>query len=124
MITFDDFIYSDTAKAKKIDNKPLEISIVNNIHKTLQFLNNLDWNEKIKINSGYRCLELNRLVGGVNTSHHLTGLAADITSNNIAGLLEVLKDRITELDQLIYYKKRNFIHISIHPRNRKQYIEK
>lgn len=42
MITFDDFIYSDTAKAKKIDNKPLEISIVNNIHKTLQFLNNLD----------------------------------------------------------------------------------
>lgn len=42
MITFDDFIYNDTAKAKKINNKPLDINIVNNIHKTLQFLNSLD----------------------------------------------------------------------------------
>jgi len=42
MITFDDFIYSNTAQKKKINNKPSDISIINNIHKTLHFLNDLD----------------------------------------------------------------------------------
>lgn len=31
----------------------------------------------IKVNSGYRCSEVNRLVGGVPTSQHLFGQAAD-----------------------------------------------
>lgn len=124
ILTFNDFITSSTAKAKKIDNTPTDIAIINNIHKTLQFLNNLDWSEDISINSGYRCKELNKAVGGVETSHHLTGFAADITSSNLTGLLALLKGKINEIDQLIYYKKRNFIHISIHPRNRKQYLVK
>lgn len=42
ILTFNDFITSSTAKAKKIDNTPTDIAIINNIHKTLQFLNNLD----------------------------------------------------------------------------------
>jgi hypothetical protein len=42
-VYFFEYLNSDnSAKAKKIDNKPLEISIVNSIHRTLQFLNNLD----------------------------------------------------------------------------------
>jgi hypothetical protein len=35
----------------------------------------------IKINSAYRCLELNRLIGSSDGSQHVQGLAADISSS-------------------------------------------
>ena len=34
----------------------------------------------IIISSGFRCKELNKLVGGVSNSYHLLGLAADIVA--------------------------------------------
>ena len=34
--------------------------------------------EAIYVNSGYRCAELNKAVGGVDGSFHLEGCAADI----------------------------------------------
>lgn len=34
--------------------------------------------QPIRINSAYRCKQVNLGVGGVSTSHHLLGLAADI----------------------------------------------
>ena len=37
----------------------------------------------IRIHSGYRCFELNRLVGGSPNSNHLFGLAADFHSTKI-----------------------------------------
>lgn len=123
MITFEDFIKSDTAKRRKIDNRPTDPVIIHNINSTISFLNSLNW-KNIVITSGYRCKELNKAVGGVDSSHHLLGYAADITSGNIQGLLSELKERINEIDQLIYYPKRNFIHVSIHPNNRKQYFSK
>jgi uncharacterized protein YcbK (DUF882 family) len=45
--------------------------------------------EPIIINSGYRSPEVNRAVGGVATSNHLTGCAVDI--------------HVTGLEQLIHY---------------------
>lgn len=45
----------------------------------LQILRNY-LNVPIRINSGYRTKEHNEKVGGVPTSHHLTGDAADICS--------------------------------------------
>lgn len=123
MITFDKFIYSDTAKKYKIDNKPTDKKIIDNINKSIKFLNSLDIKDLL-ITSGYRCPELNKKVGGVSISHHLQGWAADVTSSDIKNLLNVLKERLDEIDQLIYYPKRNFIHVSIHPSNRKQYFTK
>ena len=38
------------------------------------------WGKPIIVSSGYRCKELNALVGGVKNSHHLLGCAADITA--------------------------------------------
>lgn len=122
MKKFSDFIWSDTAKRLKIDNNPTDPVIIQNINKTLQFINELEID--FRITSGYRCPELNKAVGGVDSSHHLWGYAADITSDNIQGLLSELKERINEIDQLIYYPKRNFIHVSIHSNNRKKYFEK
>lgn len=78
MIKFSDFIASRTAKAKKINNTPTDKTIIENINKTIVFLNSLDL--EISINSAYRCKLLNDAVGGTATSHHLSGYAADITS--------------------------------------------
>lgn len=75
-----EFIKSSTAEAHGIDNTP-SLEVVSN----LQFLCReileplREWiNEPILINSGYRCPKLNKLVGGVSNSQHLTGEAADI----------------------------------------------
>ncbi|WP_081624364.1 D-Ala-D-Ala carboxypeptidase family metallohydrolase [Proteiniphilum acetatigenes] len=53
----------------KIDNNPTDPVIIQNINKTLQFINELEID--FRITSGYRCPELNKAVGGVDSSHHL-----------------------------------------------------
>ncbi|MBA7524660.1 hypothetical protein ES705_16801 [subsurface metagenome] len=40
-------------------------------------------NRPIYINSGYRCKEENKKVGGVKNSYHTLGMAADIEARNI-----------------------------------------
>lgn len=47
-------------------------------------------NRPISINSGYRCKEVNAGVGGVPSSLHLLGLAADIHFQSEAELKEML----------------------------------
>lgn len=77
---------SDTADRKGINNRiPKELlgNAQNLIDKVLDPLR--EWYGKpIYVNSGYRCPELNRAVGGVPNSFHLTGCAADIDVNDTA----------------------------------------
>ena len=40
------------------------------------------WGKPIHVTSGYRCPELNKAVGGVPTSQHLKGEAADIVAGS------------------------------------------
>lgn len=76
---------------------------------------------KIIINSGYRCKELNKKIGGVSGSQHLTGMAADIVCDDIRSAACFIIQR--NFDQLIVYK--NFLHVSFnHDHNRKQLIFK
>lgn len=42
----------------------------------------LAWQAPIIVTSGYRCPQLNSLVGGVTHSHHMLGCAADITAGS------------------------------------------
>ena len=44
------------------------------------------WGKPMRVNSGYRCEELNRLVGGVASSQHVKGEAADIACENPAAV--------------------------------------
>lgn len=75
---------SPTAKLKGIENTPTEeaagnlTELVDNILDPLREA----WGRPITVNSGYRCQELNRLVGGVETSMHTQGRAADITAGD------------------------------------------
>ena len=85
-----------------------------------------DFNAPIIINSGYRSQEVNKAVGGVPTSQHLKGEAADITAGSRERnkrLFEIIKTM--EFDQVISYDYR-FIHVSytICKENKKQIIHK
>ena len=57
----------------------------------------------IKVNSGFRCKRVNKLVGGVSTSQHIEGKAADIEGINCtnAELFNTIKSNF-KFDQLIW----------------------
>lgn len=79
-----EFIESDTAKKKRIDNTPT-FDVVEHLselcNKILQPLR-IAWGSPLTVTSGYRCPELNKAVGGKGTSAHLVGYAADIQPKN------------------------------------------
>ena len=64
------------------------------------------------VTSGYRCKRLNEAVGGSPNSDHMRGQAADVTCNNVKGLFDLIIALDLPFYQLIYYKGRNFLHIS------------
>jgi uncharacterized protein YcbK (DUF882 family) len=68
---------------------------------------------KIQRNSGYRSSALNTKVGGSVTSDHMKGKSQDITdlNGNTSGLYDWLNNNV-DFDQLIYYKNKNFVHVS------------
>ena len=76
---------SETAARHKINNSP-SAEIIGNLQYGVDMV--LDplrrlYGKPIKINSGYRCGELNNIVGGVPNSWHQYGNAADIHINNV-----------------------------------------
>ena len=76
----EEFTRSPTAKAHGISNDPTPLQMSNMkalCEKVLEPLRNA-FKCPIVIGSGYRCQKLNKLVGGVYNSQHMTGEAADI----------------------------------------------
>ena len=76
----DEFVRSDMAKKKGIDNTPT-FEIVQHLDELVEKV--LDplraaYGQPIKVSSGYRCLALNTAVGGAATSVHMLGYAADL----------------------------------------------
>lgn len=71
--------YSDTAKKHDIDNTPDDESKLH-LEQLMDALDEIreNWGGPITVTSGYRCKELNNLVGGVPTSAHTYGYAADL----------------------------------------------
>lgn len=98
--TLEEFLRSDTATKKKIDNTP-SFEVIENLLDLALFLDGIRkaWGSGIHVNSGYRSLALNAAVGGVQGSCHCYGLAADIRPTNgrmkefEAFLVEYLKDK-------------------------------
>lgn len=81
------------------------------------------WGKPLAINSGYRCPEVNKAVGGVPTSQHTKGEAADVCpfERNVHGDIETVRqlaitarDLGLPFDQMILYP--SFVHFS-HRRN-------
>lgn len=117
-----EFFRSSTAAKNGFKNEPSfdeKAAIVRNINLLVD--NVLDpvrdmVNTPIIITSGYRCPQVNRLVGGVDNSQHMSGCAADfhVQGYNHSMMYEVFLYifNTLEFDQLIYYPSKNIIHVS------------
>lgn len=118
---------SDTAVRKNIDNSPTS-EIINNLKQLVKYV--LDplrekYGKPIRVNGAYRCPELNKAVGGSNTSQHMTGQAADITvgsPDNNKKLFNLIIEMNLPFDQLIDEKNFRWIHVSYSNKHRKQIL--
>lgn len=68
------------------------------------------WGKPLHINSGYRCPELNKEVGGKPTSQHLKGEACDVACDKPAELARLAILLHLPYDQIILYP--TFVHFS------------
>lgn len=113
--SYAEFERSETARNAGITNVITEFRVRDAIRElTLTVLQPLRdaSGAQIVISSGYRCPELNALVGGVPTSQHEKGEAADIMSRLLTPLelARLIVSLELPFDQLILYPA--FVHVS------------
>ena len=113
--SLDEFTFSNTAVRKGIDNTPTEEAVKNLQALCVHVLQPLrdKLGKPITINSGYRCKELNKAIGGSRNSQHIEGKAADIKVEgvNVEELFQFIIRNIPEYDQCIQ-EFGHWIHIS------------
>jgi zinc D-Ala-D-Ala carboxypeptidase len=108
---------SNTADAKGIKNIPNDEQKRNLealINKVLDPLREA-YGKPIIVSSGFRNVELNKEVGGVPTSQHQKGEAADLDVGSVEEnkkLFELIQKLNLPFDQLIDEKKMSWIHVS------------
>jgi len=119
--------YSETAVKHNINNMPDINSLDNMLNLIVYCLQPI--RDKIGkpmiITSGYRCTKVNKLAGGVSTSQHCVGQAADfkIKGMNPAQIVKFVQSGGIEFDQLINeYDK--WVHVSyVKGKNRRQILK-
>lgn len=115
-ISYKEATQSTTALKNNISNIPSEQELVNMklvAEKCFEPLRKW-YGKPIKINSFYRCKELNIKVGGSKTSQHVVGQAIDIDTDSKEENIKLFnwcKDNL-EFDQLINEYDYSWIHIS------------
>ena len=126
--SIDELSRSESAKRHGIDNTPSPAAMSNLAALVYNVLDPLReaWGKPIYVNSGYRSPALNKAVGGVSTSQHLQGQAADITTGNKvdnAKLFQLAIDLKLPFDQIIDEQNFSWVHISYSPRHRRQILK-
>lgn len=109
----DNFSFREMIKtSQKLSNVPSTWREICNIMETASKLQQIRdvFGQPIKVNSGYRTLEVNKAVGGAKASAHMRGLAADITARKKSDnrrLLTVITELAVDLkfDQVIIYTR-------------------
>ena len=131
--TIEELCRSQVAVCLGIDNEPKREGIIANLKRlafhTLEAVRLLNDSKPITITSGYRCKELNRAVGGVATSQHQNGCAADFVvgsaEENRKLFGKIKSSGSVPFDQLILEPKAGWIHISyVEGGNRFQIIDR
>lgn len=125
--TLEELTYSRTAVENGIANEPPPQTKASLQYLAANLLEPLrqSYKQPIAILSGFRTKEVNRLVGGVATSQHVKGEAADCYIPEGPGkLLELLMRSGLVFDQAILYRRRRFLHLSLKQsgKNRMQVI--
>lgn len=121
---------SDTAIRKGIKNVPSKSEEANLIVLVENILDPLReaYGKPIIVTSGYRCEELNRLIGGSKTSQHRSGQAVDIrtiidTPEENKKLYDLIIKLNLPFDQLIDEHNFDWVHVSYSPKHRKQILK-
>ena len=112
--SFNELTKTDTG----LKNVPDDMNILSNLCRLAAFLQTIrnDLHMPIIVNSAYRSPEVNAKVGGVASSYHAKGLAADIKCADMDKLLTVLHSHLMEIDQLGIYFNSNtqlFYHVGL-----------
>lgn len=116
---------SSEARTHRIDNTPppaVKVNLANLINRLLDPIREL-WGAPIIVNSGFRSHTLNKMVGGVSNSQHLTGEAADITAGSPTKnkeLFEMIVSSSLKFDQLIDEDNYRWLHVSFGQTNRNE----
>lgn len=125
--TLAELIHSATAIARHIDNTPLPAHLHNIETYLMPGLENcreIVGNRPMNVHDGYRCPQVNAIVGGTPTSAHPLGFACDFnvpgqspaaSARLIAAAMKAGKIRV---DQLILESGRGTVHVSFDPRAR------
>ena len=128
--TIAEMVHSSTAEKLNIDNNP-PLSVRVHLTETITLLESIrsEWGAycedhnlgtpAIRVSSGYRSPELNKAVGGVKTSAHVVGYAADIVPVNgkqdefEAFMAEVFEKKGYAYDQIIVEKSKTarWVHV-------------
>ena len=107
MINISNFSFNELTKTDTgLNNIPNDMNVLSNLCRLARFLQTIrnELHLPIIINSAYRSPEVNAKVGGVSSSYHVKGLAADIKCTDMDKLLTILHSHLMEIDQLgIYY---------------------
>ncbi len=125
--TIQELTDSTVAKQNGIKNVPNEeqeqnlIALVDNILDPLRRA----YGKPIIVTSGFRCPVLNKMVGGVKTSQHRCGQAADIrskedTKSENKKLFDLIVKLKLPFDQLINEHNYDWVHVSYSNRHRRE----
>lgn len=120
--TYDELVYSATAERLGLDNTPNE----KEVEKLRRLANEVlqpirdKWGSPIIVTSGFRSEKVNKAVGGVSSSQHRLGEAADLKigskSQNKAlfnFILDMVKKGELQCGQLIDEYGYSWVHISL-----------
>jgi zinc D-Ala-D-Ala carboxypeptidase len=120
--SLEEFTHSSTAIAIGDPNQPTQEHLVN-LKKLAAHMEDVRalFGKLIEITSAYRNPKVNAAVGGVPTSAHALGHAADFHVHGVHDLeaAKKIRDSGLKFDQLIYEKNR-CVHISFDPQMRQQ----
>jgi zinc D-Ala-D-Ala carboxypeptidase len=125
-VTLAEFENSPTATTHGINNKMSESQIASakllceNVFEPLR----IHLNIPIQISSGFRSLQVNKMIGGSKTSQHTKGEAMDLQIGSKG--FNFIKDKL-EFDQLIWEfgndENPSWVHVSYSSKNRKQVLK-
>lgn len=122
--TYEELTHSATAKRLKINNTPNdeEKGKLKKLAETILQPIREKYGRPIVVTSGFRCVKLNLAVGGVKSSQHCKGEAADIrsVSDSVKDnkelfdlVLQMIKNKEITVGQLIDEYGYNWVHVSL-----------
>ena len=108
--TLKEMLRSEVAKKRKIENRINDEEVDNLVRLCTKVLEPLreHFGVPIKINSGFRCRDLNDAVKGADNSYHMKGRAVDIPMR--PGWLAYIRDHLPHVELI---NEGTWIHVAL-----------